>query len=442
MRASSAFFALYASMLTAHQLSAKAYNELYCGKTILLKVGGEELTPEKLPQLIMTIQELTCDGIHVLLIFGGGIQIDEQWKAHGHTEPRPKLDGLGVTTPEVLRDGVLPAYKSLRQQFRKLLPTVHVLDPEDVHCRRKDPRYGLVGEVELVDNLDLQSLSSVGFVGMDHRKQHLNLNGDDVIRTIASQYGNRINEIIFLTSKGGVLDIDGQIVPLILRQDIPRILAGGHPRIKVGGGMAKKVAETGRMLEHDAIRKIAYTNNLVDEITQWRGSGTLFVDGDQLEFNGLGPAEAEIFDAVYREFMAQGKFRPRTEAEFRELKDHHRLLHVTNSPLGGYSRIPRDKGWDEIAAFWSGFIGNGLGQRLVKDACAQGELDRRTLFALTTEDDMRAAFTAGGFTGNGPLSMIQRSERIRSLPRQLSSDRYDTSKRDPELFTKLPEEPK
>jgi len=425
-------------MLTSHQLSANAYNELYRGKTLLLKVGGEELTPKKLPQLIMTIQELTCDDIHVLLIFGGGVQIDEQWKAHEHKESRPKLDGLGVTTPEVLHDGVLPAYESLRRQLHHLMPGMNILNPENVHCVRKDPKYGFVGEVDSVDHLDLQSPSAIGFVGTDREGQHLNLNGDDVIRTLAGEFGGRINEIIFLTEKGGVLDVDGNIVPLILRQNIPRILAGEHPRIKVNGGMAKKIAETGRMLEHDSIRKIAYTNDLVGEIIQWRGSGTLFVDGDKLEFNGLGQSEREIFTDVFQEHVGQGRFRARPSEEFAELMQHHRLLHVTNSPLGGYSRIPRDRGWHEIAAFWSGFIGNGLGKKLMQDVCEQGDRNRQKLFALTTQDDMRRAFLAGGFTGHGSLSEVQQSDLIRLLPAQLAPDRYDTTKRNPELFTRLP----
>ncbi|MDD4628418.1 MAG: hypothetical protein PHE68_03435 [Candidatus Peribacteraceae bacterium] len=425
-------------MLQSFPLSGNAYKELYEGKTILLKVGGELLTPDQLPELARNIQELTADDIHVLLVFGGGVQIDEMWKRHGHTEPRPKLDGLGVTTSEVLNDGVLHAYKSLRQQFRTLLPTMNILDPEDVHCTRKDPKYGFVGDVEAVDRLNLQSLSAVGFVGMDGEGQHLNLNGDDVIRTLASQYGRDINEIIFLTFVGGVLDVDGQIVPLILRQDIDRILAGEHPRIKVNGGMAKKVAETGLMLEHDSISKIAYTNDLPGEITQWRGSGTLFVDERQLLFNGFGPAEEEIFEAVYADMVAKGIWRPRSEGELQELRDHRRLLRVTNSPLGGYSSIPRDKGYNEIAALWSGYVGNGLGKRLVADAQERAQRDRRKLFALTTQDDARRAFTKGGFTSHGPLSAVQFSDRIHSLPEQLSA--YDTERRDPELFTWRPEQ--
>jgi len=425
-------------MLQSLPLSGNAYNELYRGKIIPLKAGGELLIPDQLLELARNIQELTYDEIHILLIFGGGVQIDEMWKKHGHMEPRPKLDGLGVTTPEVLRDGVLPAYEHLRQQFRQLLPTMHIINPENVHCKRKDPKYGLVGEVESVDRLNLQSLSAVGFVGIDGEGQYLNLNGDDAIRTLASQYGSRFNEIIFLTAKGGVLDVDGNIVPLILRQDIARILAGEHPRIKVNGGMAKKVAETGEMLKHDSIRKIAYTNDLIGEITEWRGSGTLFIDENQLEFNGLGPAEKEILDAVNVDMVAKGFWRPRTEEELEELIRHHRLLRVTNSPLGGYSCIQRDKEYDEIAALWSGYIGNGLGKILVTDARERAKQERHKLFALTTQNEACRAFTAGGFINQGPLSEVQRSDRIRSLPQQLSSDQYDTTQRNPELFTWKP----
>ncbi|HLC66897.1 MAG TPA: hypothetical protein VJK52_04615, partial [Candidatus Nanoarchaeia archaeon] len=115
------------------QKSAEAFHKLYGGKKILVKAGGAELAPHLLPLLAEQIRGLTRNDIHVTLVFGGGPQISAQWNAK-HQEKRPMKNGVGITTTDVLRDGVQPAYEEVRGRLLAVLPEMRVLEPHQVHA--------------------------------------------------------------------------------------------------------------------------------------------------------------------------------------------------------------------------------------------------------------------------------------------------------------------
>lgn len=232
-------------------------DQLYEGATLLVKVSGREINGPNFPRFADDAQRLQ-DTYHtkLVIVFGGGDQIDAEWNER-HPTARPKIDGVAVTSMDVLHDAVLPAYAKVRDTLRSRVSNIRLLRPDDVQCEMLDEeRFGLVGRPTHINLPDVQT-AGVGFVGM-HRDQLLNVNADDIALGMVQQYPGQFNEAFFLTDSGGVYDIDGKVVPSIMATDIASILDGTHQRVRVEGGMKKKIASVDDMVRK--IGKIAIIN--------------------------------------------------------------------------------------------------------------------------------------------------------------------------------------
>lgn len=411
-------------MLSSIQREAQAYDTIYKERTLVLKVSGAEIDGEDFPVLAQDIRFLTQKGVRIVLAFGGGDQISKRYG-----KPREKIDGVAVTTPEVLAEGVLPAYGDIRHRLQKALPEGVIVEPEALQCDlHDDTRFGLVGIPKNIV-LPKSDLSFVGFVG-DAEGQLVNVNADDIAMQIVRQYREQIEEIIFLTNKGGIENKNGAIVPLLTEKRIDKILRGEDEDIEVDGGMLKKVREIRNALNVIAKVVMTKTSGLRAEIENWMGSGTLSVNGTKLTRSPIRDIEKPIFERIYEQNVTRGMFRPRTNEEIEELKLHHHMLRAGNSPLGGFSLVPKGE-WIELSTVWAGTIGNGLGQMLI-DAAAS-EAGERRMYALSrAEDAIRAFQRNGNFHCLGTLS-----EAIQTRPNDVPQPlfRYESSA-DPQVFIK------
>lgn len=414
--------------------SANAYYDLYRGQTLLVKASGAELQPEKLPHLIDAIKTLTAHGVHVTLVYGGGNQIDRHWDAK-HDKPRPKIDGVGHTTPEVLNDAVLPAYTEVRAELQQLLPSFQAIEPEQLHCD-VDTGKGLVGIPQSVEGYSPASNTMLGFVG-SAEQQKLNVNADDIVKMLLMQHGTQINEAFFLTGTGGILDKDRKVASAVYSDNFRE--DGTHDWLPIDGGMKKKTKVVTETLP--LAGKIAMTTveNLLAEIEDWRGSGTLCVDIDQVESSAIAnDAERAIVESVYADFVASGTFRKRTPVELQQLLDDHKIVRIENSPLGGFSLQERDDTWTEMSLLWSAYLGSKSG-RVIMDHVRKHHAQEggRLLYALSTpksndtadHEKLITKFDELGFECDGLLRHVQKSTH---LPEHLQS--YDTDARDAYLF--------
>ncbi|MDO8648274.1 MAG: hypothetical protein Q7R81_00655 [Candidatus Peregrinibacteria bacterium] len=217
-------------------------------KVDIIKAGGSELCGESLPTLAKYLhQTSTRKDTKTLFVFGGGPQIDVHWRMK-HLEPRPKRDGVGITSEEVLRDAVVPAYAAIRAALQELLPLLKILEPQDLLCER-NTGLGFVGNVKEVKNIQSHKIIGIGFVGSDGTTE-LNVNADSIVSTLAHIYSSSIGEVMLLTESGGVLDRFNQRIPQLSRTEIDRILKDENPDISATGGMRKKLEEIRLMLEH------------------------------------------------------------------------------------------------------------------------------------------------------------------------------------------------
>jgi acetylglutamate kinase/GNAT superfamily N-acetyltransferase len=413
-------------MLNQIPREAQAYADLYHGKTLVLKASGAEIQSEYFQQLAADIRDLTARGVRIVLTFGGGDQISRHYA--GHTSaPRQKIDGVGVTTRDVLQYGVLPAYEEIRAKLQQALPQSVFVNPDQMVCDPiTDSRYGLVGiprEVRLPDS----ELSIVGFAGSVDG-QPVNVNADDVAKQIAMQYRDEVEELILLTGTGGVLNKSGTVVPLLTDTKMDDILSGSSDSITVDGGMLKKMQAVRDILTVTGKAVITRTDRLEKELLQWMGDGTMCVDTKQLASSPIQLRERHIFNAVYEQHVENGIFRPRPADELRRLRDNHHMVRVKKSPLGGFSAVP-DGEWLELSAVWAGTIGNGIG-RMVMDSAVK-EAGRRNMYALSANEDAVEAFRKhGAFEERGSVSEARGSDGV---PPSLLH--YDTSTgRDPRVF--------
>lgn len=397
-------------MLSSIPREAQAYADLYHGKTLALKVSGAEIDGPDFSALAEDIRDLTQRGVKIVLVYGGGEQINQAYRTYTN-EPRQKIDGVGVTTTEVLEHGVMPAYRSIQGKIRHELPDATFVEPDKLICETtSDSRYGLVGvPKELI--LPEADVSVVGFVGTVNGKEH-NVNADDVVMHLAQEYRDRIEELILLTGSGGVLDTKGNVVSLLTDTSLDAILAGTHHSVQATDGMLKKLREVRRALDVVGKVVITKTSALERELLQYMGDGTLCADSKKMQASRMHYTEGPIFDAVLAEHTRAGIFRQRSADEVERLKMNHQMLRIKQSPLGGFSAVPNGR-WLELSAVWAGTIGNGVG-RMVMDAAIL-HANNRPMYALSRDDDAIAAFKRHkGFESFGPLqeAMSAHPEKI------------------------------
>lgn len=411
-------------MLSTVHRESQAYDEIYKGRTLILKVSGSEIEGNDFPVLIDDIRFLTKKGVRIVLVFGGGDQISRHYG-----KPRQKIDGVAVTTAEVLHLGVLAAYEDIRRKLQDALPEGMMAEPETLQTSlHPDKRFGLVGIPQNIVLPDAR-LSFVGFVG-DAEGQRLNVNADDIAMQIVRQYREQIEEVIFLTNTGGIRNKNGEIVPLLTEKRIDRILRGEDEEINVDGGMLKKVQEIRSALDRIAKVVVTKTAGLRNEIEHWMGSGTLSINSQALVRSPIREIEYPIFDQMYQWNVQSNVFRARAPEEIDMLKLHHVVLRAGNSPLGGFSLIPHGE-WTELSTLWAGTIGNGIGQMLIDGAVT--EVGNRKMFALCRAEDAIRAFEKNShFMSLGKLSAAK-TEKAHDLPTHLHQYAGGA---DPEVFIK------
>lgn len=412
--------------------AADAYGQLYSDKALMLKISGGELESEDLPILIQDIRNLSLK--QFIIVCGAGKQIDHAWREYCEAHDIPcnrsdKENGVNKTSPEKLEHAVLPVYQEFQRFMRQVIPEGVILKPEQVPCSRM-PGYGEVGIPSSIEGVNDHRVVVIGSVGSDG-DDLLNVNADDIARSVLAQEGQRINEAIMITGPGGVIH-NGEIAPLLWAEDIAE--DGTHKKIDVTsgeGGMQKKLKEAKAMLEH--VEKIVITDikSVKNEIERILGSGTLIVSWDSVTCEPqTTDAEAKIFDALYQRHVQEGDFRERNEQEYQELKQNLHLLKVSNSILGAFALIPKGK-WMKLEALCSEYNGAGVGDMLIQSAKMLADDEGKSgIYTFASSLDSSALFAKNRFGILGKVSELQRDARFYEC---LTPDvlEYDTSERDP-----------
>ena len=250
-------------MMTPHDtarllIEALPYIRRFTGKTLVVKVGGLPMTdPDRARSLAKDVLLLVSVGIRVVLVHGGGPQIDEQMERQGKEVQR--VDGLRVTDSDTLDVVRMVLVGKIN---RELVSAVNALEPVAVGVAGEDgrllkaspvdPALGFVGRVEEVRAGLLHALLDDGLVpivstvGADASGQPHNINADDAARAIAVAMG--AEKLIYLTGAPGLLGDPSDSSSLIHRLTA----ADARGRIadeSVSGGMIPKLAACAEAVE-------------------------------------------------------------------------------------------------------------------------------------------------------------------------------------------------
>jgi acetylglutamate kinase len=250
-------------MITPHDtarllVEALPYIRRFTGKTLILKVGGLPMTdPERARSLAKDVLLLHSVGIRVVLVHGGGPQIDQQMARQGIEVQR--VNGLRVTDAEALDIVRMVLVGKIN---RELVSAVNALEPVAVGIAGEDgrlletspvdPALGFVGKVEAVRAGLLHALLDDGLVpivstvGADSSGQPYNVNADDAARAIAVAMD--AEKLIYLTGAPGLLENTNDSSSLVHR------LTAAEARRRIAdagvtGGMIPKLAACAEAVE-------------------------------------------------------------------------------------------------------------------------------------------------------------------------------------------------
>lgn len=233
-------------------------------ETIVIKVGGH--ASDQLPeQFYSQLSKWQTQGKHILIIHGGGPQINEWSNQMGLAVH--KQNGIRVTdqqtlalTQAVLLGVVQPA---ICQQISRHHLSVVGLNTSDNQLLSGEyldqTQYGRVGKIASVNYLWLNDVldKEIGVLAplaQTTDGQLLNVNADTAAAAIAAKMG--ANKLVLLTDVPGVLNA-GKVVPLLDQNAADKLFQ----QQQIKAGMMPKIKAAFHAL-HSGVHQVLITNDL------------------------------------------------------------------------------------------------------------------------------------------------------------------------------------
>ena len=240
-------------------MEALPYIRRFSGKTIVIKYGGHAMADEALKEsFALDVILLRSLGINVVVVHGGGPQINETLKRYGIVSEFVRgmrvTDGptmavvemvlTGQVNQEVVgylnqhggravglsgKDGNLLLCEKMLQEIRHDDGSVELVD------------IGFVGNVVKVNQELIQTLEHGKFlpviapVGVGVNGESYNINADLVAGKVAGAL--RAEKLMLLTDVSGVKDKEGKLISSISLPEVPLLIDNGT----ISGGMIPKV---------------------------------------------------------------------------------------------------------------------------------------------------------------------------------------------------------
>jgi acetylglutamate kinase len=289
--------------------NAAPYIRMFKGKVFVVKVGGALFAdPAATKALMEQVAILHQVGIRVVLVHGGGPQLNEMQQSLGIT-PR-MVDGRRVTDEKTIDITVMVLNGLINT---RLLATcrelgIHAVglsgvDGGLVRAHRRPPvraadgalvDYGQVGDVDGIDadvirkTLDAGYMPVISPVSCDEQGILLNINADTVAARIAAALG--AEKLLLCTGAPGILERLDDPTSLVSYTDL-----AGLKRLQSNGSFADGMLPKATAIEtaiRGGVRRvhvISYksTDALLAEVFTNEGTGTLIV----ADVKVLSPAE-------------------------------------------------------------------------------------------------------------------------------------------------------
>ena len=232
-------------------VEALPYIQKFTGKTIVVKYGGNAMVSDELRRAVMSdIILLNLVGIRVVVVHGGGPEINDMLKKIGH-ETR-FVDGLRYTdsvTMDVVQSVLCgKVNKNLVAQLNRLGGQAIGLcgmDGQLFQAEQLDEKYGLVGRITGVNPEPVKNALMSGYIpvvstvaqGMDADTAY-NINADTAAAKLAEAL--HAEKMILLTDVRGLLRDprdEESLIHVVHTYEVPALIAGGV----ISGGMIPKM---------------------------------------------------------------------------------------------------------------------------------------------------------------------------------------------------------
>ena len=272
---------------------ALPYIRKYTGKIVVVKYGGNAMiNPELKAQVMEDIVLLWLIGIKVVLVHGGGPEINELMAKLG--KKAEFVDGLRVTDKEsvdivqmVLAGKVNKGLVNLLEMNGGKAMGISGMDGRLIEAKQKNELLGYVGSITKInidpvtDLLEKGYIPVISTVGCDREGNAYNINGDTAASFIAGALG--AERLIMMTDIAGILrdkDDPDSLIPHVtiseavqlFKQDI--ISGGMIPKVDccidaINRGVKKVIIMDGRV-----------PHSILMELLTNEGAGTM-VTGDE-----------------------------------------------------------------------------------------------------------------------------------------------------------------
>lgn len=261
----------------------------YRKKIIVVKYGGNAMINEELKEAVMRdLVLLTTIGIKVVLVHGGGPEINKTLKA---MNIESKFEGgLRVTNKETVNvvQMVLAGKvnKDLVCQIGNLgghAIGLSGMDGNMIKCEPLDESHGYVGNITEV-NMDVVNevlannfIPVISTVGYDESGNCYNINADTVAAAVAGALN--AEALISMTDVVGLLkdkDDDSTLIHRVYISDVPALIAEGI----IGGGMIPKIDSMTNAIR-EGVKKAfiidgRVPHSILMELLTDEGMGTMF----------------------------------------------------------------------------------------------------------------------------------------------------------------------
>ncbi|AOY76105.1 acetylglutamate kinase [Clostridium formicaceticum] len=226
------------------------YIKAFHNQTVVIKYGGNAMINNELKQtVIKDIVLMKYVGMNPVVVHGGGPEITEMMQKLGK-EPQ-FIEGLRVTDQETMDITEMILLGKINRQIVSLINGHGVKaigisgkDGNMILSKQKDPKLGLVGEIEEIDTSLIHTITDNGYVpvispiGCGSQGETYNINADEVAGRLAAALGAK--KLILITDVKGVMrdqNDSSSIISHIKTKEIRRYIESEI----ISGGMIPKV---------------------------------------------------------------------------------------------------------------------------------------------------------------------------------------------------------
>ena len=229
---------------------ALPYIREYRGQVVVVKYGGNAMINPQLKQQVMEdIVLLWLIGVKVILVHGGGPEINDLMDRLGK---KPEfVDGLRVTDREtvdivqmVLAGKVNKSLVSMLEHHGGHAMGICGMDGRLIEAKTKDPKLGYVGTITKINIQPVHDLLEKGYipvistVGCDQEGNAYNINGDTAAAWIAGAL--HAKRLIMMTDIAGIMRDPHDASSLIPELSIDESKKLFEDKV-ISGGMIPKV---------------------------------------------------------------------------------------------------------------------------------------------------------------------------------------------------------